>query len=61
MGIHVFYRDECDDSYEISGFARADDDTIGYPSAGDWRKVSRFCGTLDSGFHTYVVPFVYFI
>ncbi|KAJ6061568.1 uncharacterized protein N7446_005688 [Penicillium canescens] len=39
-------------SYEISGFARADDDTIGYPSAGDWRKVSRFCGTLDSGFHT---------
>ncbi|KAJ5989893.1 hypothetical protein N7522_010100 [Penicillium canescens] len=52
MGIYVFYRDECDDSYEISGFARADDDTIGYPSAGDWRKVSRFCGTLDSGFHT---------
>ncbi|OGE55621.1 hypothetical protein PENARI_c004G11363 [Penicillium arizonense] len=52
MGIHVFYRDECDDSYEIPGFARADDDTIGYPSAGDWGKVSRFCGTLDSGFHT---------
>lgn len=56
MGIHVFYKDECDDSYEIPGFDRVDDHTIGYPSAGDWRQVSRFCGTLDSGFYTYVFP-----
>ncbi|KAJ5769872.1 uncharacterized protein N7511_001923 [Penicillium nucicola] len=54
MGIHVFYKDECDDSNEIPGFSRTavHDEHIGYPSTENWKKVSQFCGTLDSGYHT---------
>ena len=55
LGIHVFYISECPGSYDVPGFAASQDDTVEYPRTSYWERTRRFIGSVDSGFHTYVL------
>ncbi|KAJ5203406.1 hypothetical protein N7449_005485 [Penicillium cf. viridicatum] len=52
LGIHVFYKPECPESYDVPGFADSQDNTIEYPRTSYWERTRRFYGSVDSGFHT---------
>ncbi|OQE13379.1 hypothetical protein PENFLA_c049G09106 [Penicillium flavigenum] len=52
LGIHVFYKPECPESYDVPGFAASQDDTVEYPGTSYWERTRRFYGSVDSGFHT---------
>jgi hypothetical protein len=55
LGIHVFYKPECHECYNVPGFIDSQDDTIEYPRTSYWERTRRFYGSVDSGFHTYVL------
>lgn len=54
LGVHLFYTEDCPSDYEPPGFVGGRNEIIKYPLNESWQKESQPCGTMDSGWHTYV-------